>query len=275
MKIVRFRDHAGGMHYGEYVDAQSARRIEGNPFDTYYPTDDVVSVKKLFAPVEPTTILCIGLNYRLHAEETGAKIPQHPAVFIKAINTLNHPNDPIIIPKVAPGEVDYECELAVVIKKRGKNIPRHEALDYVLGYTCANDVSARRWQKEGGGKQWCRGKSFDTFCPLGPCLVTPDDIPNPNDLTIKTILNNETMQDWTTSDMIFDVPTLISFLSESTTLLPGTVILTGTPQGVGFVRTPPVFLKSGDQVTIEIERIGALTNPVHEEGERNSIHIHT
>jgi len=139
------------------------------------------------------------------------------------------------------------------------------ALDYVLGYTCANDVSARRWQKDGGGGQWCRAKSFDTFCPLGPCLVTPDDIPNPNNLQIKTTLNGKTMQDWTTSDMIFDIPALISFLSEGTTLFPGTVILTGTPQGVGFTRTPPVFLKSGDEVTIEIQNIGALTNSVQDE----------
>ena len=161
--------------------------------------------------------------------------------------------------------MDYECELAVVIEKSAKNVERHQAFDYVLGYTCANDVSARRWQKEGGGKQWCRGKSFDTFCPLGPCLVTPDEIPDPNTLKIKTMLNDKIMQDSTTADMIFDVPALISFLSEGTTLLPGTVILTGTPQGVGFARNPPVFLKKGDKVTIEIEGIGALVNSVSEE----------
>ena len=132
----------------------------------------------------------------------------------------------------------------------------------MLGYTCANDVSARDWQKEWGGGQWCRAKSFDTFCPLGPCLVTKDDIENPNALTIKTTLNGQVMQDWNTNDMIFDVPTLIEFLSGSMTLQPGTVILTGTPHGVGAARTPPVFLKPGDTVTIEIEKIGALTNPV-------------
>ena len=135
----------------------------------------------------------------------------------------------------------------------------------MLGYTCANDISARRWQKEGGGKQWCRGKSFDTFCPLGPCLVTADEIPDPNNLKIKTTLNDTIMQDSTTADMIFDVPALISFLSEGTTLLSGTVILTGTPQGVGFARNPPVFLKKGDRVAIEIERIGTLVSPVSEE----------
>jgi 2-keto-4-pentenoate hydratase/2-oxohepta-3-ene-1,7-dioic acid hydratase in catechol pathway len=158
--------------------------------------------------------------------------------------------------------VDYECELAVVIGKLCKNVSKAEALKYVLGYTCANDVSARDWQLKWGGGQWCRGKSFDTFCPLGPCLVTSEDIPNPNSLGIKTYLNGTIMQDWNTNDMIFDVPTLIEFLSGSTTLQPGTVILTGTPHGVGAARQPPVFLQPGDTVTIEIEKIGALTNPV-------------
>ena len=158
--------------------------------------------------------------------------------------------------------VDYECELAVVIGRPCKNVSRANALDYVLGYTCANDVSARDWQVKRGGGQWCRGKFFDTFAPLGPCLVTRDEIPNPNTLRLRTILNGETVQDWNTSDMIFDVPTLIEFLSGSTTLLPGTVILTGTPHGVGMAGKPPRWLKAGDEVTIEIEKIGALTNPV-------------
>ena len=265
MKIIRFQDSAGDVHYGEWVDEASARLIEGTIFETYRVTDRIVRIGKLLAPVEPRSILCIGLNYRQHAEETGARLPEYPVLFIKAVNALTHPGDRIVIPKIAPGQVDYECELAVVIGKPGKNIERHQALDHVLGYTCANDVSARRWQKEGGGKQWCRGKSFDTFCPLGPCLVTPDEIPDPNTLKIKTMLNDKIMQDSTTADMIFDVPALVSFLSEGTTLLPGTVILTGTPQGVGFARNPPVFLKGGDKVTIEIEGIGALVNSVSEE----------
>ena len=265
MKIIRFQDGTGNVRHGEQADKKSARLIEGNIFGTYRVTDRVVPIEKLLAPVKPSTILCIGLNYRRHAEETGAKIPDYPVLFIKAVNALNNAGDPIVIPKVATEQVDYECELAVVIGKPGKNIERRHALNHVLGYTCANDVSARRWQKEGGGKQWCRGKSFDTFCPLGPCLVTPDDVPDPNNLKITTELNGETMQDSNTSDMIFDVPTLVSFLSEGTTLLPETVILTGTPPGVGFARNPPVFLKKGDRVTVRIERIGALTNPVQEE----------
>jgi 2-keto-4-pentenoate hydratase/2-oxohepta-3-ene-1,7-dioic acid hydratase in catechol pathway len=163
--------------------------------------------------------------------------------------------------------VDYECELAVVIGKASRNVSREKALDYVLGYTCANDVSARDWQKQFGGGQWCRGKTFDTFCPLGPWLVTPDEIPNPNALKIRTRVNGELLQDSTTEDMIFDVPRLIEFLSGSTTLLPGTVILTGTPQGVGMARNPPRWLKAGDMVSEEVERIGTLTNPVMDETE--------
>ncbi len=265
MKIVRFQDPAGNVHYGEWIKERSALLIEKTADEMHQVTDHVVAIDKLLTPVEPPSILCVGLNYRRHAEETGVKIPEHPVLFIKAVNALAHPGDPIIIPRVAPGQVDYEGELAVVIGKPGKNIERRRAFDHVLGYTCANDVSARRWQKGGGGKQWCRGKSFDTFCPLGPCLVTIDEIPDPNTLKIKTVLNDKIMQDSTTADMIFDVPALISFLSQGTTLLPGTVILTGTPQGVGFARNPPIFLKKGDRVTVEIECIGTLVNPVFEE----------
>jgi 2-keto-4-pentenoate hydratase/2-oxohepta-3-ene-1,7-dioic acid hydratase in catechol pathway len=229
-------------------------------------TDEKAEVTKLLAPVQPTAIICIGLNYRQHATETGAKLPEYPIVFFKGINTLLNPGDPILLPThMKSDEVDYECELAVVIGRAGKNISRRNALDYVLGYTASNDVSARDWQIKRGGGQWSRGKSFDTFSPLGPVLVTRDEIPNPNELKIRTVLNGETMQDWNTNDMIFDVPTLIEFLSGSTTLLPGTVILTGTPHGVGMARKPPRWLKPGDQVEIEIEKIGVLKNPVASE----------
>ena len=147
-----------------------------------------------------------------------------------------------------------------------KNVSRDRALDYVLGYTCADDVSARDWQIRNGGGQWCRGKTFDTFAPLGPALVTRDEIPNPNALKLSTTVSGERLQEWTTGDMIFDVPRLIEFLSGSTTLLPGTVILTGTPHGVGMARKPPRWLRPGDVVTVEIENIGRLTNPVVAEG---------
>ncbi len=224
---------------------------------------ETADVQKLLAPIVPSAILCIGLNYKHHAAESGMTPPPIPILFVKGNNTLQNPGDPIEIPThLASTEVDYECELAVVIGTPCKNVSRADALDYVLGYTCANDVSARDWQIKKGGGQWCRGKFFDTFAPLGPCLVTGDEITNPNNLKIRTILNGEVRQDWNTGDMIFDVPALIEFLSGSTTLLPGTVILTGTPHGVGMAAKPPRWLTPGDVVTIEIEGIGELTNPV-------------
>src|SRR5579859_7987281 len=264
MKIIRYQDHAGQTGYASLQPDGSALKLEGDIYQSP-KAGGKVEMTRLLAPVQPTAIICIGLNYRHHAQETGAKIPEYPVVFFKGINTLLDPGQPIQLPThLKSDEVDYECELAVVIGRAGKNISRQHALEYVLGYTCCNDVSARDWQIKRGGGQWSRGKTFDTFSPLGPVLVTPDEIPNPNELKIRTILNGETMQDWNTNDMIFDVPTLIEFLSASTKLLAGTVILTGTPHGVGFARKPPVFLKAGDSVTVAIERIGTLTNPVIE-----------
>jgi|688.fasta_scaffold09725_8 2-keto-4-pentenoate hydratase/2-oxohepta-3-ene-1,7-dioic acid hydratase in catechol pathway len=266
MKIIRYQDSAGKVHYGSQQQDGSAFRIEGSPFCKWEVTVEKADVKKLLAPVEPRDIMCIGLNYRKHAAEGGQAIPEFPVLFMKNSGAVQNPNDPIFIPKkLVSTAVDYECELAVIIGKRCHNVSKADALSYVLGYTCANDVSARDWQMKFGGSQWCRGKTFATFCPLGPILVTADEIANPNELGIRTILNGETMQDWNTNDMIFDVPTLIEFLSGSTVLSPGTVILTGTPHGVGGARKPPVFLKHGDTVTIEIDRIGKLTNPVLDE----------
>ncbi len=266
MKIVRYLNDQDESQFGSLQDDGSINRIEGCIFSNYKETDETDSVKKILTPINPSAILCIGLNYRKHAEEGGAEIPEHPVLFMKMPSTAQNPGDPILLPRKLNSEsVDYECELAIVIGRDCKNIPRENALEYVLGYTCANDVSARDWQKNGGGGQWCRGKTFDTFCPLGPSLVTRDEIPNPNNLNIKTILNKEVMQDWNTNDMIFDVPTLIEFLSGSTKLTAGTVILTGTPHGVGFARNPPVLLKDGDEISIEIEGIGTLTNPVQNE----------
>jgi 2-keto-4-pentenoate hydratase/2-oxohepta-3-ene-1,7-dioic acid hydratase in catechol pathway len=267
MRIVRFVDPDGLERHGERVDDRSARVIEGDLFGEFRVTDDLRPIGKLLAPLLPRAILCIGLNYRQHAAETGARLPEYPVLFFKAPGALQNPGDPIVIPAVEPVEVDYECELAFVIGRAGKNIPREQALDHVLGYTCANDVSGRRWQKSLNGKQWCRGKSFDTFCPLGPDLVTRDALGDAGQLGIRTILNGEVMQDSSTSDMIFDVPALVSFLSEGTTLLPGMLVLTGTPQGVGFARDPQVFLRAGDTVVIEIDGIGRLENPVVGEGE--------
>ncbi len=263
MKIVRYLDSNDHAEYGVLHPGGDVERLAGDIYETRIRTGDMASVKKLLTPIQPSAILGIGLNYKQHAAESGMKIPEVPILFVKGLNTVQNPGDPIQIPMRLPSEeVDYECELAVVIGKSCKNVTRETALHYVLGYTCANDVSARDWQLKKGGGQWCRGKFFDTFCPLGPVLVTSDEITNPNALGIRTILNGEQVQNGNTDDMIFDVPALIAFLSGSTTLLPGTVILTGTPQGVGMAAKPPRWLKPGDSVSIEIDGIGKLTNPV-------------
>ncbi len=262
MKLIRYKDSSAKVHYGAQVDGQYMQ-VEGDIFGDFSVTANPADLAKLLAPVDPVNILCIGLNYKFHAEESGMPAPNYPVLFLKGRNALQNPGDPVEIPTtLASHKVDYECELAVVIGKTCKNATEENALDYVLGYTCANDVSARDWQIEFGGSQWCRGKTFDTFAPMGPCLVTTDEIEDPNALAIKTILNGEAVQDWNTNDMIFNVRKLIAFLSGSTTLLPATVIMTGTPHGVGTARKPPLFLKDGDTVTIEIEKIGQLTNPV-------------
>ncbi len=262
MRIVRFQSN-GKTHLGQHIDGKSARPIEGDLFSDWRVTSDVLKIDKLLSPIVPTDILCIGINYRDHAAETTSAIPVNPMLFIKASNTLNNPGDPIPIPERS-SMIDYEGELCVVIGKTAKNVSRDKALDYVFGYTIANDVSARDWQREKslGGGQFARGKSFDGFCPFGPWIVTRDEIENPNALRIKTILNGQTMQDDSTSQMIFDVPALIESLSSTMTLRPGAILLTGTPQGVGAARKPPVWMKAGDKVVVEIEKIGRLENPI-------------
>ena len=266
MRIIRYQDPQGVIHYAEQKPDGSEWQIVGDIFGAHEVTKTRAIVARRLAPVAPAAILCVGLNYRRHAEEGKAPIPKFPVLFMKTPSAVQNPDDPIVLPRhLASEQVDYECELAVVIGRRCKNATRANALSHVLGYTCANDVSARDWQIKRGGSQWCGGKTFDTFAPLGPCLVTKDEIPNPNALRIRTLVNGEVLQDSNTNDMIFDVPHLIEFLSGSTTLLPGTVILTGTPSGVGMARKPPRWLKAGDSVTIDIDQIGALTNPVIDE----------
>jgi len=229
-------------------------------------TGVVVSPGPLLPPVEPPLILAIGLNYRKHAEETHARIPDHPVVFVKTLNSLTGPTSPIVLPRyLRSDKVDYECELGFVISRDAKNVTRNEAMDYVLGFIAANDVSARDWQKEWGGGQWSRAKSFDSFCPVGPYLVTKDELPNYDRLAISTRVNGEVLQASTTADLIFDIPTLVAFLSGSTTLKAGTLVLTGTPNGVGMARTPQRWLQPGDLVEVEIEGIGVLRNLVIEE----------
>ncbi len=213
-----------------------------------------------FAPVpRPGKLICIGLNYRDHAAESNMQIPERPVIFSKFSTCVIAPGEPVVIPPTSQ-QVDYEAELAVVIGRRAKNVKASRALDYVLGYTAFNDVSARDFQFADG--QWQRGKSCDTFAPMGQTIVTTDQITDPHKLSIKLVLNGQTMQDSNTDQLIFGVPELIEFLTESITLEPGDVIATGTPPGVGFARKPPVFLKPGDQMEVLIEGIGGLGNPV-------------
>jgi 2-keto-4-pentenoate hydratase/2-oxohepta-3-ene-1,7-dioic acid hydratase in catechol pathway len=266
MKIVRYLSTALTTHYGAMQTSGETLRIEGDIFGVYSVTNEHADVQKLLAPIVPTAFWCIGINYGDHAFESGAAPPKFPVLFMKSVMSLQNPGDPIELPRTLRSDkVDYEGELAVVIGKTCKNVTREHAMDYVLGYTCANDVSARDWQREWGGGQYCRGKTFDTFAPLGPCIVTVDEIGDPQKLSLRTTLNGKVMQDNNTSGMIFGVAAIIEFLSGSTTLPAGSVILTGTPHGVGMAQNPPVWLKSGDTVTVEIEGIGALTNRVIEE----------
>jgi 2-keto-4-pentenoate hydratase/2-oxohepta-3-ene-1,7-dioic acid hydratase in catechol pathway len=263
MRVIRHLDETGQICYSAQEAHGAAFRIAGEIFGQYKVTNTTSKVAKLLAPVEPVAIWCVGLNYRRHAEESAIPVPEFPVIFAKGPNSVQNPEDPIRIPTyLRSDEVDYEGELVVVIGKACKNASRESALDHVFGYCCGNDVSARDWQIKKGGGQWCRGTTFDTFAPLGPCLTTKDEIPNPNNLRLQTILNQEVVQDWNTSDMIFDVPRLIEFLSGSMTLLPGTVIFTGTPYGVGMAQKPPRWLKPGETVTVVIENIGSLHNPV-------------
>jgi 2-keto-4-pentenoate hydratase/2-oxohepta-3-ene-1,7-dioic acid hydratase in catechol pathway len=210
---------------------------------------------------DPSKVICLGLNYRDHAAESGAPIPKEPVVFSKFATTLVGQGQPIVLPRVTQ-EVDYEAELVIVVGRAGKNIPRDQAPGYVAGYTVGHDVSARDWQLKKDGKQWLLGKSFDTFAPTGPHLVTADEIPDPHNLAIKLRLNGQTMQDSNTREMIFSVAATLAYLSQVFTLEPGDLIFTGTPSGVGFARKPPVFLKPGDVAEVEIERLGVLRNPV-------------
>jgi 2-keto-4-pentenoate hydratase/2-oxohepta-3-ene-1,7-dioic acid hydratase in catechol pathway len=210
----------------------------------------------------PSKIVCVGLNYRDHAEEQGTPLPKAPLLFAKWTNTLIGPGEPIVLPPEAH-EVDYEAELGVVIGTTARNVSERDALDAVRGYICVNDVSARDLQFADG--QWTRGKSPDTFCPVGPRLVPREEIDDPQALAIRCILNGETMQDSSTANMIFSVAEIIAYVTRTVTLEPGDLIATGTPAGVGVFRDPKVLLKDGDEVTVEVEGLGALTNPVVKE----------
>lgn len=263
MKLIRYLDPAQRIQYAAEKPGGSFFRLDGDPFGNNRVTQESANIAQILAPVAPVQIWCIGQNYRRHADEVGMSSGDFPVVFAKGANTLQGPDAPIRIPTHAgTDELDYEGELVVVIGRVCKDVSRERALDFVAGYTCGNDVSARDWQLKKGGSQWCRGKSFDTFAPIGPCLVTPENIADPRGLAIKTTVNGRIVQDGNTRDMVRDVPALIEFLSQSTTLLPGTAIFTGTPHGVGMAQNPPLWLKDGDVVSVSIENIGTLTNTV-------------
>lgn len=216
----------------------------------------------LLPPVpQPEKIICVGLNYADHAAESGMQPPREPVIFNKLPTALRASGDPIVLPELSR-EVDYEAELVVVIGVGGRAIPRDNALAHVAGYTCGNDVSARDWQKGKPGGQWLLGKSFDSFAPTGPALVTADEVGYPGKLRIKCRLNGRLVQDSCTDQLIFPVAELIAYVSSVATLKPGDLIFTGTPPGVGMARTPPLYLRPGDLVEVEIERVGLLRNRV-------------
>jgi 2-keto-4-pentenoate hydratase/2-oxohepta-3-ene-1,7-dioic acid hydratase in catechol pathway len=240
---------------------QAVAEIANRPNTVKLPGDQV----KFHAPiVDPHKIVCVGLNYKDHAAESGAAIPKDPILFSKYATALIGHGETIVLPKVSQ-EVDYEAEFVIVVGKKGRHLTLKNALDHVAGYTVGHDVSARDWQLKKDGKQWMVGKTFDTFAPAGPVLVTRDEIPDPLNLPIRLRLNGEVMQNSNTKQMIFGVAELMVYLSQVFTLEPGDLIYTGTPPGVGMARKPPVYLKDGDVVEVEIEGLGLLRNPVVQE----------
>lgn len=279
MKLCRFADAQQQPQYAVLVDEQLvplSAVMDQPPTDAtlFQRLSDVVQAAAsaessqavavpdvLLPPVPPPEkVLCIGLNYLDHAIETGAEPPTEPIVFSKFNTALVGHGEAIVLP-TASSQVDYEAELVVVIGRRARHVAAAEALSYVAGYTCGHDVSARDWQKGRPGGQWLLGKSFDTFAPLGPWLVTTDEIPDPSNLRVQMMIGDQTLQDSTTAQLIFDIPQLIAHLSSIMTLKPGDLIYTGTPPGVGAARKPPRFLQPGDVCTVAIEGIGRLTNP--------------
>ena len=222
------------------------------------PFDQVI----LLPPIpSPEKVICIGLNYVDHAKEGGSPIPQEPVVFCKFPTAVRADGDDVVLPPSSL-EVDYEAELVVVIGVRGRHIPKEQALRHVAGYCCGNDISARDWQLRKPGGQWLLGKTFDSFAPFGPALVTADEVDRPSNLQIQLRLNGRTMQNSNTSQLIFSVEELIAYVSSVCTLTPGDILFTGTPAGVGCTRKPPVFLQPGDVLEVEIEQLGILRNTV-------------
>ncbi len=249
-----------GILEGEYINIIRHSPLAGEP-ETTGKRVHINEVKSFLPPVDAPNIIALGLNYREHAKESNMELPPAPVVFLKSVTALTGHLGHIALPAEAPDFVDYEAELTIVIGKRAKNVPEERATEYILGYTCGNDVSARDCQMK-LDRQWARAKSFDTFAPVGPWIAT--DI-KPDNLRIQSRVNGAVMQNSTTSDMIFGVPQLVSYLSRQMTLLPGTLVMAGTPPGVGFAKNPQVFLKEGDIVEIDIEGVGVLKNTVSRE----------
>jgi 2-keto-4-pentenoate hydratase/2-oxohepta-3-ene-1,7-dioic acid hydratase in catechol pathway len=236
----------------------AAREVAARPGAVGVPAGSA----RLHAPVhDPQKVVCVGLNYRDHAAESKMPIPKEPVLFSKFPTALIGAGDAIVVPKVST-KVDYEAELVIVIGKRGRRVPEAKALDHVAGYAVGHDVSARDWQLEKDGKQWMVGKTFDTFAPVGPTLVTRDEVPDPHKLGIRLRLNGKTMQDSNTEQMIFSVAQLVAYLSVVFTLEPGDLIFTGTPPGIGHAQSPPVYLRGGETVEVEIDTLGTLANTV-------------
>lgn len=264
MKYIRFLSHDGFVNCGILNSEGLIEIVEGDILGEHrrtgkkYMTQDV---KEYMVPVDIPAIIALGGNYADHAKECKESVPALPLIFLKAVTSLIAHKKPIILPREAPSEVDYEAELGVIIGKRAKNIHPEQASEYIFGYTCVNDVSARDCQLK-LDRQWARGKSFDTFAPVGPVIETEIDPYNTN---VKLLLNGECLQNDNTKNMIYNVFEIVSYLSRNMTLLAGTLILTGTPAGVGFARDPKVFLAHGDKVAVEIDGIGRLENFVEAE----------
>ncbi|KAK9450896.1 uncharacterized protein V1518DRAFT_411989 [Limtongia smithiae] len=275
-RLVRFISTDGKTYTGDAIlpagttDAMKATRakvIVGDIFGEYTITEEVKDIKKLLSPLswsQIPTVRLLGLNYAKHALEIKLPKPIYPVLFFKPLTAIGGPTDDIPVPKLAQidNETDYECELVIVIGKKALNVTEEDALNYVLGYCVGNDLSQRAWQIKKGGGQWGLGKMFDGWAPMGPAIVSSSIITNPQNLKISTKINGKVCQSENTSDQIFGVAKTISFLSQGTTLLPGDVIFTGTPSGVGMGRKPQYWLKDGDVVEISLEKVGTIINKV-------------
>ncbi|KAH0605074.1 uncharacterized protein H6S33_005056 [Morchella sextelata] len=276
-RLVRFVAGDGKTYYGDAIlphgatdvsKALKAKLIEGDIFNANHNvTEKIMDIRKLLSPLaleDIKTVRCLGLNYAQHAKESNMPIPKFPVVFYKPVTSIAGPSDPIPVHTIVQSDpgLDYECELVAIIGKEAKDVSEDKALEYVLGYTVGNDVSHREWQLKKGGGQWSLGKGFDGWAPMGPAIISPKLIQDPQNLRISTKVNGKTMQDSSTADMIFSVAKTIAFLSQGTTLVPGDILFTGTPQGVGMGKTPQQWLNDGDVVEIDLEGVGSIKNKV-------------